>query len=251
MNTKNPKYKEYLRLNREINDLCKRYYEIAEKKPNKYRNNHYYIGKQGAIDYTEVKEKFHYKAHITYWGSKRYRGKSPKTEIVTRRIYPFYHEDLIELDLFNPLIGTFANRNNLFNCKISANYYYSLPQNLKDYFYKRKDIWASWNNNNIVVFDYYFKYDIPIKEVEYNIEVERYHILSDIQKAHDFLEYKQDKLGRDCGFYRYRRSWKKAAKAKRSRAILKQQLREIKDFNEDYDLAHKYHYPHNDKWFYD
>jgi len=43
----------------------------------------------------------------------------------------------------------------------------------------------------------------------------------------------------------------KDAKAKRSRAILKQQLREIKDYNEDYDLAHKYHYPHNDKWFYD
>jgi len=56
MNTKHKKYKEYLSLNREIDDLSQRYYEIAEKEPSRYRNNHYYIGKQGAIDYTEVKE---------------------------------------------------------------------------------------------------------------------------------------------------------------------------------------------------
>lgn len=262
MNTKHKKYKEYLSLNREIDDLSQRYYKIAEKEPSRYRNNHYYIGRQGAIDYTEVKETIKVKETIFKYG---YYANN-------KYLYP-QDKDIIELDLLNNYAINQPYRNteyfgdsNLFNFEITEQHYKTLAPHLQDYFRLYRDLryvqigvrprivhdsvhmWPIWET--VVTKKYFFKYDYPLEKKSDKVIIERYHILSDIQKAHDFLQDKERKLGNYCGFWG-RASWKKAAKAKRSRAILKQQLREIKDYNEDYDLAHKYHYPHNDKWFYD
>lgn len=264
MNTKNPKYKEYLRLRKEIDDLNKRYSDIIEAKlgpkTTGWRKPYLYNIGRNAIDYTEVKSEIRVDRKFYYKPIPLYLCPQDK--------------DIIALDLLNNYAVNQSYRNreyfgdsNLFNFEITEQYYKTLAPHLQDYFRRYRDLkyvqigvrprivhdsvhmWPIWET--IVTNKYFFKYDYPLQKKSDKVIIERYDIFSDIQKAHDFLEYKEHELARDCGFYRYGSSWKKAAKAKRSRAILKQQLREIKDYNEDYDLAHKYHYPHNDKWFYD
>lgn len=297
MNSKHKKYKEFLRLQREIQQL-ENYYDsiiVNEIGPNiGYRGKIRKYNVSNPLDYTEVKSEYKKKTNDVR------RWRSP--DINFKWVYDKPTQDLINIDVINKLHGfweddrykhtSLIENNNiitqsLYGAMIEESYYKKLPKHLRNYFNvfevktSEKDgtyslIWKeAWhwkvNKDNVSerVFDftwvkepnyrivynkvYYFNRDIRIhKEFFNNVVYQRFDIFSDIKKQYDYLDYKCSQLGQYCGFYGriFPKGWKKWSH-KKSRSILKQNLREAvrDDYYDNVDLD--YHNPHCDRWIWD
>lgn len=237
MNTKRKEYKEYLRLGREIDKLAEFYYKIIGKDTKIRKHYRPYIGRSGAVNYNEIKDIIRYQA---------------KSTLLTHKFLDTNNKEIIELDLLDNRIGKLKYSHTLLKCQISENYYYSLPIELKDYFYKRIDLLNSLFNS-VTKYEYYFKYNIPIISKPYKITVERFDIFSDIQSKYDYLYKKQSDLG--CYHGIYGRQWCSRAMKKcitrKSRAVMKANLIQAIQRDNFDNLCDDFHNPHNDKWFYD
>lgn len=285
MNTKNPKYKEYKKLEREKEALELRYSKIIEEVlgPNtnyKGKPRNYSFRWSCAVDYTEVKSEIRVPRQFYYKPISLYLCPQDK--------------DIIALDLLNHSTEynyyfnkEYFVKDNLFNFEIPYDYYLSLPEHLKIYFRVDKSrvrnrldsfklvnrsrakyvlndlgeqelvyyevIEKEFDYETVVVKRCFFNRKIQLKKASDKVVIQRYDVFSDITRAYNELEDKQEQVVNNCYgivYNRSRRSWRKRHR-KKAKHILKQNLNNCIKLDNFDKLMMKYYGPECDKWEFD